>query len=446
MKTTLIAAVEKYREQILAAERYIWNHPETGFRETKTSEYLEREYEALGYKLVKAGDIPGFYTCVDTGKPGPEILVLGEMDALPCPGHPQSDPKTGAVHCCGHHAQSAALLGVAAALTEPEVLKMLCGRIRLCAVPAEELIELDYRTTLKWEGRIKYFGGKSEFLRRGYFDGVDMAFMVHTSSAEEFSINLGGVGCLAKRIDYRGVAAHAGSRPWEGKNALYAAHVGLAGINALRETFQENDIIRVHPIMTYGGESVNAIPDQVHMESYVRGKTFEAIRSANDKVNRALSAGALAMGANVEIQDIPGYAPIVNDLLLTEVAREAHSSLDIERPFVKHEIISSSSTDMGDLSCIMPVIHPQVPGATGSSHGDNFYIRDPELACVTSAKWQVIMLYLLLKDNAVRAREIIDRSVPRYASKEDYFAYVDQFYCEGKRIAYEDNGFATVKL
>ena len=101
---------------------------------------------------------------------------------------------------------------------------------------------------------------------------------------------------------------------------------------------------------------------------------------------------------------------------------------------------------MGDLSCIIPVIHPQVPGAKGSSHGDNFYIQSPELACVMSAKWQMIMLWLLLKDNAAKAKKIIANYKPRYCSKEEYFTYVDSFYCEGNRIDYSNNGYAGVKL
>ena len=153
---------------------------------------MEDAFENLGYTITRAGNIPGFYTVIDTGREGPEVLILGELDSLVIPTHPECDKKTGAVHACGHNAQCAALLGVAAALKEPSVLEKLCGRIRLCAVPAEELIELDYRSELKAEGKIKYFGGKSEFLYRGYFDGVDIAFMVHTSSSKEFSINSGG--------------------------------------------------------------------------------------------------------------------------------------------------------------------------------------------------------------------------------------------------------------
>ena len=178
----LFDIVERYKDMILAAERHIWKNPEAGYREVKTSAYLAEQFRALGYEdLVMAGNIPGFYTVVDTGKPGPEVLILAEMDSLICPNHPESDPKTGAVHSCGHHAQCAALLGVAAALKAPEVLEALCGRVRLCAVPAEELLEIEYRTSLKKQGVIRYYGGKGEFLSRGYFDGVDLAFMVHTA-------------------------------------------------------------------------------------------------------------------------------------------------------------------------------------------------------------------------------------------------------------------------
>ena len=124
-------AVDKYEKLILDAERFIWKHPETGYREKVTSKYMEDIFEDLGYSLIKAGDIPGFYTVIDTGRPGPEVLIMGELDSLICPNHPESDPETGYVHACGHHAQCAALIGIAGALTEKSVLDSLSGRIRL---------------------------------------------------------------------------------------------------------------------------------------------------------------------------------------------------------------------------------------------------------------------------------------------------------------------------
>ena len=177
--------VEKYREQMLEAERYIWKNPETGYKEFKTSKYMQEAFEKLVYKVTPAEGITGFYTVIDTGRPGPELLIMAELDSIICPSHPESDPETGAVHSCGHHAQCASLIGIAGALTEKSVLDSLSGRIRLCAVPAEELLEIEYRSELKRKGIIKYFGGKGEFLSRGYFDDVDLGFMVHTGS--EFS-------------------------------------------------------------------------------------------------------------------------------------------------------------------------------------------------------------------------------------------------------------------
>ena len=434
----LIAAVEKHSQLILDTERYIWKNPETGYKEFKTTAYMAEVFKGLGYDLVMAEGITGFYTVLDTGKPGPEILILGELDSIICPEHKDADPDTGAVHSCGHNAQCAALVGVAAALKEPGILDKFCGRIKLCAVPAEELLEIEYRSELKKQGKIKYFGGKSEFLSRGYFDGVDMAFMVHAST--DFKVRMGSVGCLAKQIIYKGTASHAGGSPWNGRNALYAANCGLNAINAIRETFKESDIIRVHPIITNGGSMVNAIPEKVTLESYVRGASFDAISNANHKVNRALCGAALSLGTNIEIIDTPGYAPLVNDTNLIQIASDAAHMAVPEYEFNVDHTIGSGSTDMGDLSCIMPVVHPYSGGATGKSHGSDYEITDPVAACVASAKIQLAMLLILLSDGAKKAKQVIREFKPVFATKEDYLSYVENFRSSGDRIHYDDNG------
>ena len=186
MLQEMLNGIEAYRENILAAERHIWKNPETGYREWKTHAYLKEKYEELGYTVTEAGNIPGFWVDVETGRPGPCVAVFGELDSLIVPTHPECDPETGAVHACGHNCQSAALLGIAAALKAEGALDGLSGKIRLIAVPAEELIELGYRKELKEKGIIRYFGGKQEFMYRGVLDGVDMAFMVHTGSGFSF--------------------------------------------------------------------------------------------------------------------------------------------------------------------------------------------------------------------------------------------------------------------
>lgn len=441
----IINAVEKHRQLILDAERAIWKTPETGYKEFKTNKYMADAFENLGYDLVRAEGITGFYTVIDTGRPGPHVLVLGELDSIICPEHPEADPETGAVHSCGHNAQCAALLGVAAALKEPGILDKFCGKIQLCAVPAEELLEIEYRSKLKKKGVIKYFGGKSEFLSRGYFDGVDAAFMVHTSTS--YSLNMGGVGCLAKNIIYKGTASHAGGSPWNGRNALYAANCGLNAINAIRETFKESDIIRVHPIITRGGTMVNAIPETVSLESYTRGKTYEGIIDANKKVNRALVGAALSLGTNIEIIDIPGYAPNNNSEGMLDVAEEAAAMAVPEYECKRGSHFGSGSTDMGDLSGIIPTVHPYAGGAVGKSHGNDYYIADPVAACVDSAKWQLGMLMLLLQNGGERVYKIKESFTPAFESKEAYLSFVDSLNDSGDRIVYdEEKGTAQVRF
>ena len=146
----LLNKVEKQTEMILKAERWLWAHPQTGFTEWQAHQYLVERFEELGYQLVSAGNIPGFYTDVDTGKPGPKCCFMAEMDALDIPGHPEA--VEGIAHLCGHHGQCAALLGLAAALKEPGVLEGLSGSIRLMLVPAEELTQIGFREEMREKG------------------------------------------------------------------------------------------------------------------------------------------------------------------------------------------------------------------------------------------------------------------------------------------------------
>ena len=439
-------AVNKYRRGIIDVAEFMWDNPECGYREWRATKYLEEKYEALGYKLVCAGNIPGFYTVIDTGRPGPEILVLGELDALSCPGHFHADPQTGMAHACGHNAQSAALYGIAAALTEDGMLDGLSGRIRLCAVPAEEIGELEFREELKKEGVITYFAGKAEFMHRGFFNGVDMAILVHTQSASYYSVDGGAVGLLSKRATFKGVSAHAGTSPSEGRNALYAATQGLSAINALRETFRDDDHIRVHPIITEGGGAVNTIPDRVTLESYVRGLTVEAIADANRRINRALAGAAVSLGVELEISDTLSAAPMTDSPKLAEVAGEAIKMMlpDAEYHFFNKPM--TGSTDMGDVSAIMPTVHAYIPGVEGKGHGIDYRIADHDIACLMSAKWQIAMLHILLSDGARRAYDVLDGFTPRFASAKELLDFKMELSREGDRVFYSDGGEITVKV
>jgi metal-dependent amidase/aminoacylase/carboxypeptidase family protein len=228
-------------------------------------------------------------------------------------------------------------------------------------------------------------------------------------------------GCVVKTIRYVGKAAHAGGAPHRGVNALYAAQIGLMAINALRETFRDEDTIRVHPIITHGGSQVNVIPAEVRLETYVRGKSVEAILDAEAKVDRALRAGALALGAKVEIETLPGYMPMTCDPTMAALFRENAVALVGEDQFVVvgHR---TGSTDMGDLSQIMPVLHPYMGGARGTSHGADYEIEDRELAYVAPAKMLAAMAVDLLADGAAGARAVLAAAKPPM-TREGYLAF-----------------------
>lgn len=440
-----IRFVEKHRAEIFAAEDYIWANPETGYREWKTHKYLVEAFEKLGYTLTLAGNIPGFTAELDTGRPGPTLAIMGEMDSLICFDHPEADPETGAVHACGHCAQVAALVGIAGALKEPGALDGLSGKIRLVVVPAEELIEVGYRKELQEQGIIKYFGGKPEFMRRGLLDGVDLAMMVHTGGNPSFeaAASAGSNGCLAKEITFEGVAAHAGGSPHMGVNALYAANLAMNAINALRETFRDDAHIRVHPIITAGGDAVNAIPNCVKMESYVRGATMDDIVEVNRKVNRAIAASAAAIGAKVRINDIPGYWPRLNEEGMTLAFKEAAESVGLKFTY-NPSGWGTGCSDMGDIGAVMPSCHPHIGGATGKGHGNDYIIADPESACVSSAKMQVATAVLLMKDGAQKAKQIVESYKPVFASFQDYFDFMDKLNMDRQAVSYEDGSTVTL--
>lgn len=441
-----VALADKQRELINRTWQYLWKNPETGYKEWKSHAYLKAEFEKLGYTLTEAGDIPGFYTEIDTGRPGPTLLIMAELDALCVASHPDCDPETKAVHACGHCCQSAGLIGVAAALKEPGALDGLCGKIRLMEVPAEEAIEISFREQLRKEGKIRYFGGKQEFVARGMMDGVDLDTMIHSSSGikSRVSASPGANGFLIKELAFKGRSVHA-SGPSKGINALYAATQALGAINAIRETLKDDDHIRIHPIITKGGTVVNAIPEEVTVESYVRGATVEAIMAANDRVNRAAAGAALSLGANVTICDRPGYLPRINNTEMCELAIAAANVALGEGSGMLGTKWGSGSSDIGDLSMLYPTAYLHISGAKGSAHGADFDVSNTEALCVDAAKVQMVFVRMLLENGAERAKRIIASYTPLYKTKEEYCAALDAMTRDCDAIAYGEDKTASVK-
>ena len=374
LKAAAQAEIDAHRDALIGVAKAILDSPEPGFREVKTSRLVSDAFQRMGVPYEDGIALTGVKGILEGGSPGPTVAVIGELDSLKVLGHPHADPETDAAHACGHHAQIAMMLAVGTALKASGVLDALAGRLALIAVPAEEYIEIEYRDELRRDGKVEFLGGKPEFVRLGALDDIDLAMMTHTTAnPDESMIATGGTnnGLLAKKIRFAGRAAHAGGAPYMGVNALNAAMIAMSAIHAQRETYRDEDTVRIHPIITRGGVAVSSVPADVRMETFVRARTVDAFTSAAEKVDRALRAGALAVGGSVTITTLPGYLPIRSDDNMLQIYRSNAADLVGEQNIVSlgHR---TGSTDMGDLSQIMPVIHPYVAAATGNAHGADY--------------------------------------------------------------------------
>ena len=420
LKHLVFQEIDSHAEEIVKLSQTILGQPEPGFREVKTSQLVGAKFAELGLPFRSGLALTGVRADLTGGSAGPTMALIGELDSLIVNEHPFADPSTGAAHACGHHCQIGMLFGATIGLKQPDVLSALSGRVALVAVPAEEYIEIEYRDGLRREGKLEFLGGKPELIRIGEFDDVDLAMMMHTTSnPEEGQMCIAGTnnGTLAKMIQFVGKGSHAGGAPHLGINALNAASLALSAIHYNRETFRDEDTIRVHPIITKGGEAVSAVPADVRMETFVRGKTVEAILDANRKVDRALRAGAMAVGATVNIQTIPGYLPLKQDQQMSAVF-EPNAAALVGKENVGHITHRTGSTDMGDISHLMPAIHPYVGGATGLGHGATYVVEDYNLAVVSAAKAMAATVVDLLADGAAVAGKIIADHRPDMTRQE----------------------------
>ena len=407
MKEKIIKAIDAHRDEIIAFGEKILRNPELGYKEFKTSEAVKKEFEALGIKYRSELAITGVKGTIGREDAKINICIIGELDAVKCFEHPFADAQTGAAHACGHNAQLASMIGAAYGIVKSGVLDEIDGKITFFAVPAEEFVELEYRERLVNDGKIKHMAGKQELISLGEFDDIDIAMMIHAhANTPEPKVYIDGssLGFDTKQIIYEGKASH-GSEPFNGVNALNAAMLGLMGINANRETFRDEDKVRIHPIITNGGDLVNVIPDRAVIETYVRASTKEAIADACQKVDNAAQAGAMAIGAKCTIKDVKGFMPLHQDKNLSKVF-EDNALLFVPDDYVYHGVDMTGSTDMGDLSEIIPSIQPTMGGFSGALHSKDFTIKDKESAYITSAKILALTAYDLLADGGKKAIEI----------------------------------------
>jgi len=415
LKRRIFEAIDRRADEIIGIGERILKNPEMGFKEVKTAALVHETFQRLGLESRAGLAMTGVRADVHgRAGEGPTFALLGELDGLRVTGHPQADPETGAAHACGHNAQVAGMLGAAMGLVDAKAFDHLAGRVALFAVPAEEGGDIEWRQAQIRAGKLEFPCGKQELMKLGCFDDVDLAMMIHTNWRAEdgkAGVPASNNGRVGKTARFVGRASHAGGAPHMGVNALYAAQIALAGINAVRETFRDEDSIRVHPILTHGGSQVNVIPAEARLEMYVRGKNADGVMDASGKVDRALRAGALALGAQVEIETLPGPMPLLCDRTMASLFERAAKGLVGQEHYrdIPHR---SGSTDMGDVSQVIPVLHPYMGGAQGPGHAATFAIVDKQLGYVLPAKALAAMVVDLLADGAAGAREVVAKAKP----------------------------------
>ena len=429
LKAALCAAIEKRLEDIRAIGMSIAEEPELGYKEVKTSAKVQEAFDRLGIAYETGFGVTGVKARLAGAAHRRTVALLGELDAIVCREHPMSDPVTGAAHCCGHNVQIANLVAVAMAVKDVDAMKYLGGDLVLFAVPAEEYVEIEYRNKLREEKKIEFLGGKAQIIAEGGFDDVDMALQMHVDPATHpegnFQVGNTSNGFIGKLITYRGKAAHAAGAPDKGVNALNACMMGVMGVNAIRETFREDDCVRFHPIINSGGDLVNVIPDYVKMESYVRASNLPAMKDVNARINRALQAGAMALGAECDIHDLAGYLPMKPDENFRAVLR-ANAQKIFGAEFVTEGEHAAGSTDMGDVSHLMPVVHPWVGCVSGVLHGANYRLTDEKTAFTKTPQVLAGTIVDLLWDDAAEAERICAAHKPEL-TKAEYLEYMRSF-------------------
>ena len=420
----ILRLIDVHKDQIIAFAEDIAAHPEPGYEEFCTAGKTAEVLKNLGYKVTEHLARTGVKGTKSI-KEGPSLTVIGELDAIGCHSHPNANPVTGVAHACGHHAQMAAMIGCAIAMADPDVQKCLAGTVNFLAVPAEEYIDADKRARLKKEG-IEFCCGKSEMIRTGVFDDTDIALTTHVHMVPvEEDFYLGNPACngySAERVTVRGKAAHGAIDPWNGVNALSITTSAIQMMGLMRETFREEDHVRLHNVIRKAGDVINSVPDEAIVETKVRAASLDKICEITDMVNRAYAGSAYAFGGKIEMEKLQGYMPII-PRAADNALIEAADDLGLNYRTVPKGDFNNACTDVGDLSHLVPVVNFTFKGFEGKLHGADFKITDPEKAYILPAKLLALTVYKLLKNGGQEAKKITKSYTPVF-NKESYIQYV----------------------
>ncbi len=328
VKQQVCADIDSRSADLISISHEIHAHPELNFQEKFAHDILTQYIADSKLKVDRSAfELETAFDVSVRGGNGPTVAVICEYDALP-----------GIGHACGHNIIAAAGLGAGVALSA--VAELCGGNLRLMGTPAEE-----------------GGGGKVEMARKGAFKNIDAAMMIHPSDQDLARMNAIAIQQLFVRFE--GLAAHAAVSPDKGKNALDAAVLGYMNVAAMRQHIRPTE--RVHGIFTKAGEKPNIVPREAEMDWYVRSDTIESLQPLKARIAKCLEAGALAADCTVCFDwQKNTYADLVDNLpLLTSYVQ---NSVQMGRALTTDFLpgTGGGSTDMGNLSYLVPSIHPML--------------------------------------------------------------------------------------
>jgi amidohydrolase len=318
------AAVEECRHDLVALSRRIHAHPELRFEEHKASEWLSELLRGKGYEVERGvAEMPTALRARAGSRGGPCVAILAEYDALP-----------GVGHACGHNLIAAGAAG--AFIAAARVVSAVGGEVVFLGTPAEE-----------------GGGGKIEMINAGVFDGVGAAMMFHPFDRD--LIAHATLASLWLTFEFHGRPAHAALAPHDGQSALTACLDLFRLIDGQRVHFRDG--VRVHGYVTDGGQAVNIIPERAACEFSVRARDGAELERVRQTIDRCSRAAALASDVEVTVNVRRGYRDMVNNMPLARCFGEQLRTLG-RYPLERDESVGTGSTDMGDVSHVVPSIHP----------------------------------------------------------------------------------------
>jgi amidohydrolase len=322
-KEAVAAEVAGAEGALVDLSHRIWDHPELAFEEERTAAAAAELLADAGFRITTGvADLPTAFVA-EVGS-GPLVVgICCELDALP-----------GIGHACGHNVIAASAVGAGLGLRR--VADDLGLTVRVLGTPAEEL-----------------GGGKILMLERGAFDGIHLAMMVHPTPMEGDSFPT--LAISQYDFHFHGKTAHASLAPHLGVNAADAVTVAQVALGLLRQHLRPGD--QLHGIVTRGGEAANIVPGQATARYFMRAPTLEHLAELEPRVRRCFEAGALATGSRLEVEALgPPYSEFLHDVELATTYRRNAEARGRHFPDVKRS--PAASTDMANVSLLLPTIHP----------------------------------------------------------------------------------------